>query len=88
MIIKNHFLKKGFALGLVLKQRLTASRKQPIAPLLCTDFHRHVTRAENFVDKIYKMNGNVTVFLNICYAVLISSGKKQQQQSTAPTEIL
>lgn len=23
------------------------------------------------------MNGNVTVFLNICYAVLISSGKKE-----------
>ena len=30
MIIKNHFHKKGFALGLVLKQRLTASRKWPI----------------------------------------------------------
>ena len=27
MIIKNHFHKKGFALGLVLKQRLAASRK-------------------------------------------------------------
>ena len=31
MIIKNHFHKKGFALGLVLKQRLAASRKWPIA---------------------------------------------------------
>ena len=30
MIIKNHFHKKGFALGLVLKQRLAASRKRPI----------------------------------------------------------
>ena len=30
MIIKNHFHKKGFALGLVLKQRLVASRKWPI----------------------------------------------------------
>ena len=30
MIIKNHFHKKGFALGLVLKQRLAASRKWPI----------------------------------------------------------
>ena len=30
MIIKNHFHKKGFALGLVLKQRLEASRKWPI----------------------------------------------------------
>ena len=29
-IIKNHFHKKGFALGLVLKQRLAASRKWPI----------------------------------------------------------
>ena len=26
MIIKNHFHKKGFALGLVIKQRLAASR--------------------------------------------------------------
>ena len=31
---KNHFHKKGFALGLVLKQRLAASRKRPILPLL------------------------------------------------------
>ena len=31
MIIKNHFRKKDFALGLVLKQRLAASRKWPIA---------------------------------------------------------
>ena len=30
LIIKNHFHKKGFALGLVLKQRLAASRKWPI----------------------------------------------------------
>ena len=30
MIIKNHFHKKGFALGLVLKQRLAASWKWPI----------------------------------------------------------
>ena len=30
MIIKNHSHKKGFALGLVLKQRLAASRKWPI----------------------------------------------------------
>ena len=30
MIIKNHFHNKGFALGLVLKQRLAASRKWPI----------------------------------------------------------
>ena len=33
MIIKNHFHKKGFALGLVLKQRLAASRKWPIPHL-------------------------------------------------------
>ena len=33
MIIKNHFHKKGFALGLVLKQRLAASRKWPIGGL-------------------------------------------------------
>ena len=31
MIIKNNLHKKGFALGLVLKQRLAASRKLPIA---------------------------------------------------------
>ena len=31
MIIKNHFHKKGFALGLVFKQRFGASRKWPIA---------------------------------------------------------
>ena len=31
MMIKNHFHKKGFALDLVLKQRLAASRKWPIA---------------------------------------------------------
>ena len=31
MIIKTHFHKKGFALGLLLKQRLAASRKWPIA---------------------------------------------------------
>ena len=30
MIIKNHFHKKGFALDLVLKQRLVASRKWPV----------------------------------------------------------
>ena len=30
MIIETHFHKKGFALGLVLKQRLAASRKWPI----------------------------------------------------------
>ena len=30
MIMKNNFQKKGFALGLVLKQRLAASRKRPI----------------------------------------------------------
>ena len=30
MIIKNNLHKKGFALGLVLKQRLAASRKWPI----------------------------------------------------------
>ena len=30
MIIKNHFHKKGFALGLILKQRLAASRKWPV----------------------------------------------------------
>ena len=30
MIIKNYFYKKGFALGLLLKQRLVASRKWPI----------------------------------------------------------
>ena len=30
MIIKNNFHKKGFALDLVLKQRLTESRKWPI----------------------------------------------------------
>ena len=30
MIIKNHFHKKGFALGFILKQRLVASRKWPI----------------------------------------------------------
>ena len=29
MIIKNYFHKKGFALGLILKQRLAASRKWP-----------------------------------------------------------
>ena len=29
MIIKNNFHKKGFAIGLVLKQRLAASRKWP-----------------------------------------------------------
>ena len=33
MIIKNHFHKKGFVLGLVLKQRLGASRKWPVAVL-------------------------------------------------------
>ena len=31
MIIKHHFHKKDFALGLLLKQRLAASRKWPIA---------------------------------------------------------
>ena len=36
MIIKNHFHKKGFALGLVLKQRPAASRKWPIIV-----FHRY-----------------------------------------------
>ena len=30
MVIKNNFRKKGFAPGLVLKQRLAASRKWPI----------------------------------------------------------
>ena len=30
MIIKNHFHKKDFELGLVLKQKLAASRKWPI----------------------------------------------------------
>ena len=30
IIKKKHFHKKGFALGLVLKQRLAASRKWPI----------------------------------------------------------
>ena len=30
MIIKNHFHKRGFALGLVSKLRLVASRKWPI----------------------------------------------------------
>ena len=30
MIIKSHFHKKGFALRLVLKQRLEASRKWPV----------------------------------------------------------
>ena len=30
MIIKNNFHKKGFVFGLVLKQRLAASRKWPI----------------------------------------------------------
>ena len=31
MIIKSHFHKKGFTLGLVLKQRLAASWKWPIS---------------------------------------------------------
>ena len=31
MVVKNHFNKKGFALGLVLKQRPVAFRKWPIA---------------------------------------------------------
>ena len=31
MIIKTNFHNKGFALGLVLKQRLVASRKRPIS---------------------------------------------------------
>ena len=31
MIVKNHFRKTGFVLGLVLKHRLVASRKPPIA---------------------------------------------------------
>ena len=35
MIIKNHFHKKGFALGLILKQRLAASWKWPICIILC-----------------------------------------------------
>ena len=30
MITKNHFHKKDFSLGLVLKQRLAAARKWPI----------------------------------------------------------
>ena len=30
MIIKNHLRKKGFALGLALKQRLAASLKWPV----------------------------------------------------------
>ena len=34
MIIKNHFHKKGFALGLVLIQRLAASRTWPIWVML------------------------------------------------------
>ena len=39
MIIKNQFHKIGFALGLVLKQRLAASRKWPIdSPLLHSTF--------------------------------------------------
>ena len=38
MIIKNHFHKKGFALGLVLKQRLAVSRKWPI-------LKQHVSRS-------------------------------------------
>ena len=36
MIIKSIFHEKGFALGLVLKQRLAASRKWPIPSLLDT----------------------------------------------------
>ena len=36
MIIKNHFHKKGFALGLVLNQRLPASRKWPIVQVIIT----------------------------------------------------
>ena len=39
MIIKNHFHKKGFALGLVVKQRLAASRKWPT---LMSDLKRGV----------------------------------------------
>ena len=34
MKIKNHLYKKGFALGLVLKQRLAASRKWPMQSVL------------------------------------------------------
>ena len=34
MIIKSHFHNKGFALGLILKQRLGTSRKWPIKPNL------------------------------------------------------
>ena len=35
MIIKKNFCKKGFALALILKQRLVASGKWPIDILLC-----------------------------------------------------
>ena len=38
MIIKNHFHKKGFALGLVLRQRLAASRKWPIFKMAAARF--------------------------------------------------
>ena len=37
---KNNFHKKGFALGLVLKQRLAASRKWPTTEVQMTDTSR------------------------------------------------
>ena len=39
MIIKNHLHNKGFAPGLVVKQRLAASRKWPIEQLQILDFY-------------------------------------------------
>ena len=50
MIIKKHFHKKGFALGLVLKQRLAASRKWPIAYIT-----QHCARNNFFFYFFYKM---------------------------------
>ena len=41
MIIKNHLHKKGFALGLVLKQSLAASRKWPICDVQESFFFFH-----------------------------------------------
>ena len=61
MIIKNHFHNKGFALGLVLKQRLAASRKWPI--VLCyVELMMNVAHPKHAI--FYETKKRVVVLLN------------------------
>ena len=83
MIIKNHFHKKGFSLGLLLKQKLASSRKWPIRYYTCW----YLIISHHFVYFSF-ISKNAPVVNSTCTSVVLARSHSQNNVVQSATMMM